>query len=428
MTARLPVRARRCDIRALHATIASVSALQGERRTLYQFAADLLQGDHARILDPDIIDSPLARSSIGDALAGRSGFSDSTLVGISAVAEPGGTTPDLPVASRPEANALLAGALAGIGAELGSHQAATGPPRVLTAADGEQFTAARTVLHAGIELARSVSPELIEDLLPHIALVAFVDPRRAGGLASASSRTFPGLIIMESPRASIEVAEALVHEGAHQKLFDLAITHDLLSVSSDRCPPFHPPWAPEEHRWPIEQTLAACHAYACLARFSEDASLAGRAVVAGASSLLPVAGERSEIIGQWLLGHGDHLGVDAHTLLEGLLGRRPRTTDTAQNRSCGPPAADYVIAAGWEMRRCHSSDRVLLGRPARPPQLYWVSQDAATVLGLLGHKPLGEIVDTFAHSWRVPPVAATERLTALLSDLHSSGLVTPKVW
>jgi hypothetical protein len=37
------------------------------------------------------------------------------------------------------------------------------------------------------------------------------------------------------------IAEKLVHEGAHQKLFDLAITHDLLTADFDRCPPFHPP-------------------------------------------------------------------------------------------------------------------------------------------------------------------------------------------
>ncbi|MCU1611801.1 MAG: hypothetical protein JWM45_3717, partial [Pseudonocardiales bacterium] len=61
-----------CDIPALHATIAPPSALHEQRRTLYQLAADLLEVDGPRVLELDIIDSPLARQQIGDALAGRS--------------------------------------------------------------------------------------------------------------------------------------------------------------------------------------------------------------------------------------------------------------------------------------------------------------------------------------------------------------------
>ncbi|MGH4022247.1 MAG: aKG-HExxH-type peptide beta-hydroxylase, partial [Pseudonocardiaceae bacterium] len=349
------------------------------------------------------------------------------LVGINAVAgDAGGGAEQLRVASRPAANVLLAGALDTVGAQLDRQQAAIGPLGLLTESDGERFASALAVLRDGVALARSVSPELVDDVLAHVALVGILDPQHGGRLASASSRWFPGLVLLESPQSSIEVAEALVHEGAHQKLFDLAITHDLLDADSDRCPTFHPPWAPEGRFWPLEQTLAAGHAYACLACFAHDSGVTvGRREVPD-GSLLPVASERCEIIGRWLLDRGDHLGPDAHALLEGLLGRRPRTARTTSDSPTGT-AVDYVVDPGLEFRRGCSPDRVLVGRPSRPPQLYWVSEDAAALLELLGHKPLDDAVDTFAQRWCVSQFDAGERLAALLSELSASGLVTSKL-
>lgn len=422
-----PDRSRTPDIPAVHAAIAPANALQRERRALYQLAAELLTDGGPQTLDPDVIDSPLARHRIGDALAGRTSLTCSTLVGINAVAAAGNGAQGLRVASHPEANTLLAEALNTVGGELGRQEAAWAP-ELLTEADGGRFTEALATLDDGVALARSVSRELIEDLLGHVALVGIVAPQRAGRLASASLRTFPGLVLLTT-RSSIDVAEALVHEGAHQKLFDLAINYDLLNADSDRCPPFHPPWAPEERLWPLEQTLAAWHAYACLAWFADDAGGAAGDRVLGRDSLLPVAGERNKILGQWLLDKGDHLGTDAHTLLDGLIGRRPRTargTASCSQAMVRPAATDYVIDSRLEFRRCGSQDRVLVGRPAQPPQLYWVSSDAAALLELLGQQSLDEAIRTFAQRWRVQRIDATNRLTALLSDLFASGLVTTR--
>ncbi|MBA2472648.1 MAG: HEXXH motif domain-containing protein [Pseudonocardiales bacterium] len=410
------------DVPAVHAAIAAPGALRRERRALYQLAAELLQHSDPPVLDLDVIDSPLARHSIGDALAGHENLVCSTLVGINAVAAWGSTAHDLRVVSRPEANTLLAAALRTVGAELDAQQAASGPPALLTEADGERFTSALAVLRDGVVLARSVSPELIDDLLAHIALVGIIDPQLAGRLVSASPRPYPGLVLMKAPRSSIEVAEALVHEGAHQKLFDLAITHDLLTADSDRCPPFHPPWTPAQRRWPLEQTLAACHAYACLARFGAKAGVPTTSRALSPESLLPVATQRCNILGRWLLDQGDHLGTDAHLLLEGLLGRRPSTLRTTTSRS-GAVAADYVIVAGLEFRRCGSPDRVLVGRPSQPPQLYWVSDDAATVLELLTHESFDDVAHTFAGRWCIQQLDATDRLSGLLSDLYVTGLL-----
>jgi hypothetical protein len=412
-----------CDIPALHAAIAPSSALHGERRALYQLATELLPGDCSLALGPDIIDSPLVRNQIGDALAGRSGLTCSRLVGVSALADADNAAHDLPVASRSEANTLLVDALEFIGAELARQREMFGPPRLLTESDGESFTSALTVLREGVVLAHSISPGLIDDLLTHVALVGILDPQQASGLTSASTRAFPGLVLMERPRSDIEAAEALVHEGAHQKLFDLGITHDLLTIDSDRCPPFHPPWAPKDRSWSLETALAACHAYACLARFALDAGVTSSNRAVGHGSLLPLANERKEIVGQWLLDNGHYLGSDAHTLLAGLLGRQPRTAGP-DDRCAEPLAADYVVDAELVFRRCICSDRVLVGRPSRPPQLYWVSADAAALLKLLGHTPLDDVIDTFAQRWRVTRLDASDQLTAMLSHLSTSGIVT----
>jgi len=404
----------------MHAAIATPSVLQRERRALYQLAAELLEHSDPPVLDLDVIDSPLARHRIGDALAGHANFVSSMLVGINALAASSSATHDLRVVSRPEANTLLAAALRAIEAEL---EPGFCPPALLTEADGERFTSALAMLRNGVALARSVSAELIDDLLAHIALVGVLDPEFAGRLVSASPRAYPGLVLLKSPRSSIAVAEALVHEGAHQKLFDLAITHDLLSADSDRCPPFHPPWAPQQRRWPLEQTLAACHAYACLARFGDEAGVAAESCPLSPESLLPVAMQRCKILGHWLLDQGDYLGVDAHLLLDGLIGRRPITSRTAAN-PLSAVAADYIIDTPLEFRRCGSPDRVLVGRPSQPPQLYWVTDDAATVLELLTHESLDDVTHTFAQRWSIQQLDATDRVSGLLSDLYVTGLVT----
>lgn len=414
----------RRDIPALHAAIVPVHLLHEQRRALYRLATTLLQGDHSRMLDLDVLDNPLTRKHIGDALAGRRSLDCSRLAGIGALADAARTAHGLPVTNRPDANTLLADVLTGIGAELGVRHPTCGPPQLLTENDGERFDSALAVVRDGIALAKSVSPELMADLLPHIALLGIVDAQRAGGLASASSRTVPGLVLLESPRSSLAVAEALVHEGAHQKLFDLAITHDLLNSASDRCPPFEPPWPPAGRRWPLEQSLAACHAYCCLAVFAQHTAAAGLRPAISADSLLPHARARSTTLGQWLLDNGDCLGSDAHTLLEGLLGRRPRRT--AERYCPAATAGEYIVGTGLLVHRFGSSDRVLIGQPVVPPQLYWVSAHAATLLELLGHKPLDEVADTLAERWQLSRIAATDRMTTLLAELCASGLVRPR--
>jgi hypothetical protein len=109
-------------------------------------------------------------------------------------------------------------------------------------------------------------------------------------------------------------------------------------------------------------------------------------------------------------------------MLDGLIGRRPSASRTAASCS-GAIAADYVIDDSLQFRRSGSPDRVLVGRPSQPPQLYWVSDDAATALELLAHESLDDVARTFARRWRIPQFDATGRVNELLSDLYVTGLL-----
>lgn len=422
-------RPERCDIPALHAAIAPPYALHQERRTLYQLAFELLdssRGKGAPELDPDVIDCPLTRHLIGEALAGHTGLMRSTLGSLCAMAAADiGGTQRLRVASRPEANALLAEALGTIQAQVPLRQTPLRPLRLITEPDGPRFATALSLLRDGAALARSINSELADDLLTHITLIAIFDRRQSHGLTSASSRDFPGLVFLSEPLSSIEVAEALVHEGAHQKFFDLAITHDLFNADADQCLPFQPPWLPSKAPWPLEQTLAAYHAYACLAQFADDAGVPAGTRALGTGSLLPVAGARSRILSRWLMDCGDFLGSDACTLLDGLVGQRPRTSATTVDLPSSIPRG-YAIDTPLEFRRCAPSERVLVARLTQPPQLYWVTDDAAALLALIPRMPHHDIIQVFTRRWQAPLTDTVKRISSLLSDLIGSGLLTAR--
>jgi hypothetical protein len=124
-----------------------------------------------------------------------------------------------------------------------------------------------------------------------------------------------------------------------------------------------------------------------------------------------------------LLDRGDHLGADAHALLAGLLGQRPRRGLSTVN-SPDRTGSCYTVDPDLQFRRGKDADRVLVGRPSQPPQLFWLEPDAAFALELLGqHQPTGQIVDAFADRWGVLPPEAADRVTLLLRELSGSGLV-----
>jgi hypothetical protein len=420
-----------CDLPAVHATIAPLEALISARRGLYQFAVELLDPSmpSAAGLPVGVLDNPESRGRIGAALrTGHRITAEALLSRDMAVADgcrlPAGNA-ELLIASHVDAQTLLADALAAVEAELFRATKEVPSIRLLTIADGDRFLTALELVRGGLDLARSTSPALIDDLLPHIGILGLFDPRGAEVLGSASSRHFPGLVLMPAPRSATEVAEALVHEGAHQKLFDLAITHSLLTPESDRCPPFEPCWPPVGRRWPMEQALAAGHAYACLARFALDAEQADGLEAYGDSSLLRTAGTRSQILGNWLFDRAEWLGTDAHTLLAGLLGRRPQAPAT--EAAIQPTEyEDLVLEGGWTVRRCGDAGRALAGRhnPKGPPELLFVAEEVASIVEFLSSAvSKDDLADMFAQRYGLSKFESVRRIAALGAAMAGAGLV-----
>jgi hypothetical protein len=239
------------------------------------------------------------------------------------------------------------------------------------------------VVDAGLARFQAVSPGLARDLLPHTALLVVLDPATSNGLVSASSRLFPGLILIDRPSCPYDVAEALVHEGAHQKFFDLAITREFLSAEvDDRV--FAPSWS--SARWPLEQVVAAFHAYALLAQFAEDVTSSGEIDQLGRNSLLPYARARETEIGQWLLGAEESLECDARWLLRTLLREDNGAVREPESKNSVPDGR-YALKPFVRMARM-ATGRVLLASPGHPPQLLWLNDNAAEVVDQLGREPL----------------------------------------
>ncbi|MDQ0377906.1 aKG-HExxH-type peptide beta-hydroxylase [Amycolatopsis thermophila] len=365
------------DATAVHAALAPAHAVIEERRALYRMALELLAPGHEQVA-PSQLDNPLFRFRIGEALAGRLPFAaaDDDLDAV--VTDLPAGPARLRVATGAGAHDLLAGALRVIHAQSLSTRR---PPRPLTGDDEVVATVA-----AGVRKVREVSPDLADDLLPHVGLLVVLDPETSGGLVSASSRLFPGLILMDRPASPYDVAEAIVHEGAHVKLFDFAITRDFLGADVAEGRVFRPSWSSAV--WPVEQVMAAFHAYTCLAQFGEDVARRGETAQLGPDSLLSRARERATEIGAWLLGEEDALEIDAKWLLHALMsdesGPEPPSRVTRPVLS-----GRYTLDPLLRIARVEATGRVLAGRPGNPPELHWLDGEAAEIVLRLSRAPAG---------------------------------------
>jgi hypothetical protein len=259
------------------------------------------------------------------------------------------------------------------------------PPEFLTEAN-EDFGEVRAVVEAGLSVARDISRGLADDLLVHTRMLGVLNPATSGGMVSASSRLFPGLILIDRPTNPYDVAEALIHEGAHQKFFDLAITRDFLSadVSGDRF--FRPSWSGA--RWPVEQVIAAFHAYACLAQFAQDVVARDSMHLRGADSLLPSARERELEIGRWLLEAEELLESDGRWFVRAFLGKND-ASDTVVVHDRRLADGLYELDPKVRVTRMRETGRVLLARPGNPPSLLWLDRRVRDLVDHLPAAPAG---------------------------------------
>jgi hypothetical protein len=357
------------DIARAHALLGPSAELIEHRRAVYLTAIELLTGDSPPVVEHGVLDNPMVRGHLGEVLTGAVRYDRDFLRPVTALTTESSSfmVSGFPVrvAAAARAQFDLTGALRRIGVELDRHGTGGQAPGVITA-DRPIFGVAYDRLRHGVELAAEVAPELVQDLLPHVTLIAVLDDT-SGRVGSASVREYPGLVMVPSPASSLEASEALIHEGAHQRFFDLAITRAMFGANQHAAPKFVSSWAaPNAPHWPIEQTFAAFHAYCCLGAFAENLPTMRRVA---AQSLLPVAAKRAAEIGDWLLRHGEFLGTDGHALIEGLLGRRP-----------GHPPAAELVPAIREITRDEAivhrlGRRTLIGRRTSPVELFWVSHN-----------------------------------------------------
>lgn len=363
------------DVREAHERLGRADEIVHQRRVLYAAAIDLsAEGRQPTSVADDVLDNPAVRAHLGSVLGGRARYSPdhlrplSELVASGFAAEVGGCPVRL--ASAPAASSVLAGALRRITGELERHGDENSELGLLTVNQSKDIEEAYGYLVEGVRLAVRIAPELALDLLPHVGLFAVVLTKESARLGSASAREYPGLIMMPAPGSALEVAEALVHEGAHQKFFDLGMTRDILTWWSPQAPRYAPSWAPPgAPAWPLEQSVAAWHAYHCLAVFYRCLAGSGDESALHADSLLPKASRRAAEIGRWLRGQGSFLGRDAHRLIAALEGVGP--DDPWPRHDVGPEIHRAVDNESVVVRRAGKRTLVGLARPDRRPDLYW---------------------------------------------------------
>lgn len=402
---------------ALHAALIPAPALVDERRTLYRLAAEMFAPGTE--LSDNLADHPIVRYEIGRALAGHGDVDPAQLTQVASmrVRDAG-----VPVASDPAAAEVLEAPLR-ITAPSGAR------PQPLTEADGERFENALAIVEEGVRLLHKFAPDMAEDLLAHVSMLAVLKRETSGGLVSASSRYVPGIVLIDEPVLPMDVAEALVHEGAHEKFFDLAIAKEFLDVSAEDADYFETSWS--HVRWPLEQTFAAWHAYSCLAQFS----LSIGAEQCGADSLLARARNRADEIGEWLLAHEASLRADARWLLRALVSGPIEPTGEVAS----PSQVDGATLSPQFSEDCHFrplpdvrhkrsiTGRVVAGRVVSPPEVFWLDEDASWALCQWRHdrnaKTFGSILARAAEEWKVGSAAAAVRLENALGSLLASSLV-----
>ncbi|MFJ8963099.1 aKG-HExxH-type peptide beta-hydroxylase [Lentzea sp. NPDC102401] len=397
---------------ALHARLAPADVLVDERRALYRVAVDLFVPGTE--MSDNLLDHPIVRYEVGRALAGHGGVDLEALREIAAmdVRDVG-----IAVASDPAAAQQLEAPLRIIAP---SGQA----PQPLTEADGERFETAIKIVAEGVDLFRRLAPAMAGDLLAHVSMLAVLKAETSGGVVSASSRYVPGIVLIDEPVSPMEVAEALVHEGAHEKFFDFAITREFLDAHAEDAEYFENSWS--HARWPLEQTFAAWHAYTCLGQFfllSDSEQL-------GPHSLLPKARERAAEIGDWLLAHEHDLLPDARWLLYALAGQVAGAAEEVSTADASLLATGVREDGRFRVLpdvayRLAKSGRAVVGRMEEQPEIFWLDPDAGWVLNECRRAPVpfGLLLGKAAEQWQIDVPETRRRLVAALGSLHVFSII-----
>jgi predicted O-methyltransferase YrrM len=183
-------------------------------------------------------------------------------------------------------------------------------------------------LRRGEELLQALVPQLTQSALTHVQLVGIFPHTGAWKDKASSSQirvggsVFLGRTLMRSPWV---IAEHLLHEALHQKLYDFRHGHNLLEPDFAKrgAPRVRSPWNPaglnEANCWDTHRAFAAFHVYVqltLLALVAEERSADLEAEFGSSAGLIP---SYKAFARAWYLG--EQLRSTAWEVL-GLAGRR----------------------------------------------------------------------------------------------------------
>jgi hypothetical protein len=271
---------------------------------------------------------------------------------------------------------------------------------------------------------RILMSESYRSLLQHSAVVTWVKLTSLDTeFHSGTSPDIPGVIFLSKDLITVEaVTDALLHESCHSKFFDLCMGWDILGPIDSNFS-IDIPWIEEtslrKRTWPIDQTLAAAHAYVHLAYLRcfeyPIAELAGDSLLSGWShpvakatfllNALTGAGSSLALHGSWFV-HWLRECLDL--LVNGLLAFRAGFLD---------PASKYTLADGLQWST--AGDVCAIGNTASA-RVVWADAETCSILSRLVHQP------GMAATGLVGAGSADEQMLALglrLRRLAAAGLV-----
>jgi hypothetical protein len=125
-----------------------------------------------------------------------------------------------------------------------------------------------------VQLLRNLLPHTTQSALEHVSILAWARIYTEDAhVESGTVRTIPGMIFLSPDNLPTpwRLAEAILHEAAHLKLFDLYLTSGILAGTYDALTsvrikiPWNRPTLLQTNEWPVDQALAALHVYVHLA-------------------------------------------------------------------------------------------------------------------------------------------------------------------
>ena len=175
-----------------------------------------------------------------------------------------GSTPDAPFIWEKEADGLFS---RGFEQFSDRHLSQAEPPLSLSTADRRM----EDMLVMGAELLSELLPSLFESVHPHVKIIAIVAPKHAQSESRLQSTSLsipdmPGVIFLYplSMDNLWSAAEALLHEGLHQKYFDIRMGHCFTNLNGETM--IDVPWR-ENTQWSLNKTAGAFHVYVHLCLF-----------------------------------------------------------------------------------------------------------------------------------------------------------------